>query len=189
MSDLRRQVLEAAEALLLERGYRGLSMREIAEAVGVTKAALYYHFKDKEELLLAILDAYLVDMEARLAALADEALPARDKIQRLVAMILSQPAEKRALIRLSSQEMAQLGHPARQSFDRVYHTRFLDRIQAILQHGMQTGELRRVDPGMAAWALLGMLYPYFYPAHSQDLPAPADVAGQLAALFLDGLAL
>ncbi|MCB0152930.1 MAG: helix-turn-helix transcriptional regulator, partial [Caldilineaceae bacterium] len=53
--DSRAAILAAAQRLFVERGYRGISMREIAEAVGMTKAALYYHFRDKEQLFVALL--------------------------------------------------------------------------------------------------------------------------------------
>ena len=42
--DLRAEILVQATPLFIAHGYRGLSMRQIAEAVGVTKAALYYCF-------------------------------------------------------------------------------------------------------------------------------------------------
>lgn len=188
MSELPEQILSAARTLLIEQGYRGLSMREIAEAVNVSKAALYYHFKDKEQLLLAILDAYLDEMEALLTPLETADLPARQKVAALIEQILSQPAENRAIIRLSSQEMAQLSPPARQAFDQTYHRKFLLKVQSILEDGMRSGELRKTDPSVATWVLLGMMYPYFYPAHSHDLPVPADVARQLADIFMDGMA-
>jgi AcrR family transcriptional regulator len=187
VSDLRPQILATAKHLFIQQGYHGLSMRQLAEALGVSKAALYYHFRDKEELLLAILDSYLDEMEAGLAQVTQSQTRARPRIRSLVEMILSQPAEQRAVIRLSSQEMAQLSAPARQAFNRAYHRKFLDPIQAILEAGMQSGELRRMDPSVATWALLGIMYPYFYPAHSSDLPAPADVADRLVAIYLDGL--
>ena len=164
-------------------------MRQIAEALGVSKAALYYHFRDKEELLLAILDSYLDQIESELQRIQQEQVGARQRIQAMVEMILLQPTEQRAVIRLSSQEMAQLSLPARQAFDRAYHHKFIDRICAILQEGMQNGELRSVDPNLAAWALLGMMYPYFYPAHSSDLLPPVEVADHLVQIFLDGVAL
>jgi AcrR family transcriptional regulator len=188
MSDLREQIMRAARTLLIERGYRGLTMREIAEAVNVSKAALYYYFKDKEQLLAAILDAYLDDMEALLAPLEAADLPVRQKVSIMVEQILSQPAENRAIIRLSSQEMAQLSPPARQAFDQAYHRKFLLKIQSILEAGMRSGELRQTDPTIATWVLLGMMYPYFYPVHSIDLPAPVDVAYQLVDIFMDGMA-
>ena len=61
-ADSRAAILEAAKLLFMQEGFRGISMRQIAEAVGVTKAALYYHFKDKEELFVAIVERYLVAM-------------------------------------------------------------------------------------------------------------------------------
>ncbi|MXM65357.1 TetR family transcriptional regulator [Streptomyces sp. HUCO-GS316] len=50
----RRRILEAANTLFAERGYAGTSMRDIAEHLGMTSAALYYHFPAKEELLSAL---------------------------------------------------------------------------------------------------------------------------------------
>lgn len=49
----RKYILERAIPLFARLGYNGASMRELARAVGVTPAALYYHFKNKDELYLA----------------------------------------------------------------------------------------------------------------------------------------
>jgi AcrR family transcriptional regulator len=50
----RERILDVALELFLHQGYDGTSLREIAEQLGVTKAALYYHFKSKEDILLAL---------------------------------------------------------------------------------------------------------------------------------------
>ncbi|WP_240500218.1 TetR/AcrR family transcriptional regulator [Halioglobus japonicus] len=52
--DLRRSLLDAAAELLREEGEAGLSMRQLAARVGVSRTAPYHHFKDKQELLCAI---------------------------------------------------------------------------------------------------------------------------------------
>ena len=46
----RDRVLNHARALFVERGFDGVSMQQIADAASLTKAALYYHFRDKEDL-------------------------------------------------------------------------------------------------------------------------------------------
>ncbi len=42
-----------------------------------------------------------------------------------------------------------------------------------------------MDPKVAAWTLLGMMYPYFYPFHSEDLSLSDEVIEQLENIFLD----
>jgi AcrR family transcriptional regulator len=62
--DTRRRIQEVALELFLERGYEGTSLREIAEHLDVTKAALYYHFKNKEDIVLSLLDTYVESVDA-----------------------------------------------------------------------------------------------------------------------------
>ena len=52
--DTRDRILDIALDLFTEQGYDGTSLREIADQLGVTKAALYYHFSSKDEILLAL---------------------------------------------------------------------------------------------------------------------------------------
>ncbi|WP_237693642.1 TetR/AcrR family transcriptional regulator [Streptomyces sp. SID2888] len=54
--DTRRRVQETALALFSEQGYERTSLREIAEALDVTKAALYYHFRAKEDILISLFE-------------------------------------------------------------------------------------------------------------------------------------
>ncbi|GHC37383.1 TetR/AcrR family transcriptional regulator [Streptomyces cinnamoneus] len=55
-SNTRERIQKAALDLFVSRGYEKTSLREIAEELGVTKAALYYHFKTKEDILSALSD-------------------------------------------------------------------------------------------------------------------------------------
>src|SRR5262249_42624727 len=62
----RERILDVALDLFTEQGYEQTSLREIAEQLGVTKAALYYHFASKDEILMAL--------HERLHAVAEENL-------------------------------------------------------------------------------------------------------------------
>ena len=50
----RERILDVALDLFIEKGFDGTSLREIAEQLGVTKAALYYHFASKDDILMAL---------------------------------------------------------------------------------------------------------------------------------------
>ena len=52
--DTRERILDVALELFTEQGFDGTSLREIAEQLGVTKAAIYYHFESKDDILLAL---------------------------------------------------------------------------------------------------------------------------------------
>lgn len=52
----RDRILDVAMELFIEQGYEATSLREIAEPLGFTKAALYYHFKSKQEILRALME-------------------------------------------------------------------------------------------------------------------------------------
>ncbi|MFF7882165.1 TetR/AcrR family transcriptional regulator [Streptomyces sp. NPDC020794] len=58
-SDTRRHIQQTALELFTEQGYERTSLREIAERLGVTKAALYYHFKAKEDILTPLFEEWI----------------------------------------------------------------------------------------------------------------------------------
>ncbi|GAA3474625.1 TetR family transcriptional regulator [Nonomuraea roseola] len=60
------RILAAAGALFATRGYRATSMNAIAEQVGITKAALYYHFSAKDDLLHRLTEPLLEELEGAL---------------------------------------------------------------------------------------------------------------------------
>jgi AcrR family transcriptional regulator len=58
MNDTRDRILAAALDLFIEQGYDKTSLREVAGQVGVTKAALYYHFASKEEIFRTLVEPF-----------------------------------------------------------------------------------------------------------------------------------
>ena len=66
-SDTRSRIQEVALDLFVKQGYEKTSLREIAEQLGVTKAALYYHFKTKEEIVQSTVHDYLKGIDALVA--------------------------------------------------------------------------------------------------------------------------
>jgi AcrR family transcriptional regulator len=59
----RDRILDAARELFAERGYAGTSIRDIAERLAMTKAALYYHFPGKQDVLAALVEPWLLEID------------------------------------------------------------------------------------------------------------------------------
>jgi AcrR family transcriptional regulator len=74
------RILTASVESLAELGYAGTTMSEIAERVGLTRAALIYHFESKNALMVAVMNALYDEMVLRFAAAAPAFLTPKDRL-------------------------------------------------------------------------------------------------------------
>ena len=86
MKDTRGQILKVALDLFIERGYDRTSLREIAERVGVTKAALYYHFTSKDEIFATLMQP-IIDLQSEVMSLLQKHPALEDWAHSLVALV------------------------------------------------------------------------------------------------------
>ncbi len=146
-------IVEAASRLFTQQGYVATSVRQIAEAVGVTEAALYYHFKDgKRELLSAVLAEHMPDLLDSIGACEDMA--SLDELLRCFMKNVLQLGQKRMerlwwiateFRRFSAQEQA------------LVHEKYLTlfrRLEAVLQPFV--GD----DAFMLSWTLVLLMFGY-----------------------------
>jgi AcrR family transcriptional regulator len=66
-SDTRERIQQVALELFIDQGYEKTSLREIAERLNVTKAALYYHFRTKEDIVRSLTDDFSASLDELLA--------------------------------------------------------------------------------------------------------------------------
>ena len=80
MNDTRDFIVERAFCLFLQRGYEGISIRDIQEAVELSKGAIYHYFRSKEEIFGEAMDRYLLPAIQTLpeALESESATPLRD---------------------------------------------------------------------------------------------------------------
>jgi AcrR family transcriptional regulator len=71
-SGTRDRIQAVALDLFADQGYDQTSLREIAERLDLTKAALYYHFNTKEDIVVSLFDALLADLDEIIAWLGDQ---------------------------------------------------------------------------------------------------------------------
>ena len=101
----RERIQSIALELFAEQGYEKTSLREIAERLGVTKAALYYHFRSKEDIVRSFIEDYRAELEQVIAWGASQPRTpgTRAEILRRYAGIVS---EQLAVIRFMEQNQA-----------------------------------------------------------------------------------
>jgi len=90
-SDTRARIQRIALELFAEQGYERTSLREIAERLGVTKAALYYHFKSKEDIVRSFTEDHFNRLDALIAWGRDQppsAQTGHELIERYIAILM-----------------------------------------------------------------------------------------------------
>ncbi len=183
---MRERIMQEATLLFTRSGYNAVSMREIAAACRITKAGLYYYFENKEALIIAIMTDYLGEIGRLIGFCRAASSNAHGRLTAFIRAVFAQPAEKRAIIRLASQEMSNLSSQARASFNQLYQDEFIAPLGEILTEGMQSGELRPANSHQLVWVLLGMMYPFFYPG--QERQGLEEVLDLIISIFFDGIA-
>ena len=108
-AETRAAILRAAEALFGERGYAGVSARDVARRAGVNKALVFYHFETMERLFEAVLDRYYEAQGAALAGAFEGAGSLRDRVVRLLESYVDFMDAHRLFPRLVQQEVSRKG--------------------------------------------------------------------------------
>ncbi|MDN3358657.1 TetR/AcrR family transcriptional regulator [Actinomadura sp. DC4] len=110
-SGTREKIQAVALELFAEHGYEKTSLREIAERLDVTKAALYYHFNTKEDIVVSLFDSLLADMDETIAWLGEQPHTLetrRELVERYARLTRQWPPGMRRLIQDSKATMREL---------------------------------------------------------------------------------
>src|SRR5215831_7408717 len=149
--DTRARIQQVAIELFTEHGYEGTSLREIAERLDVTKAALYYHFKSKEDIVRSLVEDYFGQIDALIAwAKTQPRTPeTRDEILRRYVQIVADGSDAFRMLHHNQAALNSLSS-AKQRGD-LFRERMTGLIDALTEPGADLPERLR-----AAMALGGV---------------------------------
>ncbi|MER5951998.1 helix-turn-helix domain-containing protein [Streptomyces sp. NPDC001904] len=107
--DTRQRIQDVTLELIAEQGYEKTSLREIAERLGVTKAALYYHFKTKEDILVSLFSDLMRPIDELITWAKEQPRPAPLETKREILTRYSEALSEAApLFRFMQENQAQM---------------------------------------------------------------------------------
>jgi AcrR family transcriptional regulator len=171
------ELLERAADLFAERGFNGTTLQDVADTVGLTRAALYHYFESKEALLTTLVEGITAARVAQLKRIRrDKSLSATGKLERVTRMMVLNVATHAARFRLLIQNENELP-PGLATTQARGRREVLNQIVELFEEGITSGEFKPVDPHLGAFALLGMcnwIAWWFKPERKQPAEAIAD---------------
>ncbi|MDJ0840009.1 MAG: TetR/AcrR family transcriptional regulator [Acidobacteriota bacterium] len=175
---LRLQILKAARKLLVKDGVQNVSMRKIAAVIGYTATSIYYHFKNKDELIHALIDEGHEIMVTQLNQIQEDLPADTDPVKRIEANMrgfvkfgLENPEYYEIMYMMHSQEVADLADErpgiAPKSVDLGIE---------LYKKAYEAGLVRERDAEMTSASVAAMLHGYISMAllHRLDSRLDAD---------------
>lgn len=154
-SDTRARLLQAAVTAFAERGFHGTSTRDIASAAGMSPAAVYVHYRSKEELLDQIArTGHEVTLALVRDAVATHDAPA-DQLAAAVRDFAAHHARTHAGARVVNYELAALS-PENAGAIRELRRQISAELRALVERGIADGSFDCPDPRLTATALLSL---------------------------------
>ncbi|HET7036118.1 MAG TPA: helix-turn-helix domain-containing protein [Thermomicrobiaceae bacterium] len=176
----RARILEQAHRLFLEQGYAAVSMQQIADAAGVNKATLYHHFRDKEDLFLAVYGAELARIEDAVSAAVSGEGTLRERLQRVAAWFLAAPIW----------DVGRLMAELKRHVDEERRAELLRRVhfpwEVLLPVLQDASDELSADPELVAELFFGMLLSQARRAKLNQQPPPPGLPRTIVDILLDG---
>lgn len=154
--DTRTQILTAAFESFAERGYDKTSMDDIVRRSGLSKGSLYWHFKNKHDLLLAVMDMVMKDLKLIMERMTDPNQSAGDRLRQgfieTAEAFTTNPTFSGLLVNFFFQ--ASQSPEARTIMQDAYEV-YVTLIAGIIRDGIANHEFRDVDARQTAIMLIG----------------------------------
>ena len=149
-------IMTAATALFMDIGYRAVTMEMVADAAGVTKVSVYYHFKDKATLFVATAHALFARARSATEMLLAKDEPLRIRLRQIAVIVLSLPQP------FTSFDAAMHEATADLSPEQIAGVRSEERganavIERAMRKAAEAGEICAPDPVLIAHAFLALL--------------------------------
>ncbi len=181
-------ILETAARLFSQKGYSGVSIRDIARACDLTNAALYYHFKNKDDLFLAVLRRNHEKVMVALTEAFEQSGDFRERLKRLVLRYGEVMCGQRQSYQMVRRDLAQIGDARAGKLFGEMRADFLRPIQQLIETGQAEGQIAAGDANLMARLLSGMIITMTFEGKTSRQPrlTPSEADG-VVRVFMDGV--
>lgn len=188
-----RQILKAAEELFLVKGYKGVSMKDVADVVQVTAAALYYHFpQGKEDLFMSVLLGMIEEWGVGIGRAIAPAHNIRERLHLLTLYQLTLPIDHLPVLMQDAKEQMKDRKKQQAIFEQMRGA--VDkRVAEIFQQAIDVCEITADIPAsllatMYQGMVIALRHDMYFSAGDSEITDIPGLASSLVSTLLDGIA-
>jgi len=171
----REEINKAAAKTFAAKGYLATTLDEIAKEIGVSKPALYYHIKNKEEILREIIGRIMEPME-EVARVGKSELGPRERVEQMIRMLVKFAVERKEITLIALEQSRILPKRSQDALRR--RQKEVEKVlQDSLREGKQQGIFAVEDVKMASFAILAVsnwIYRWYQPGGTMTAKVISD---------------
>ena len=160
-TDTQQRILREAEALYLLGGYEHINQQVIADHLHITKAALFYHFANKQELFFRLLLFLLERTHQTILEATQGNISTQQKLRQLMSALLQHPTFD--MTRFAHEEIHLLTPQQQHEVSQAVQQQLFVVVQQVFADGIERGELRPHDISVSSGLFLHMCIPLSHP--------------------------
>lgn len=183
---VREKILAAAVQLFAEYGYHAATMRDIASLTGIQAASIYYHYANKQALLVEIMDTHMRRLNSTLEQIMQQQAPVEEQLYEAIANHIRLHTTYKSEFFIIDTEIRALEGENRAAI-LAQRDHYDSLLQGLLREGMEQGVFRPMDVKITSYALIAMcteVATWFRPEGRLSVQQIIDIYTKL---FTDGL--
>jgi len=163
LTDKRRKILEATKELIIERGFKDISVRDIKEKAGISQGTIYVYFKSKEEIFVSLVDVFFSEVEKFIRQAIDAEGDSIHKLKTFVKSDLKFYEKNLRLFKMLGKEMESIRSMCDVEYHQKIYKKYLqlvDSIAGIIKQGIKEKRIINVTPREGALVLISIIRAY-----------------------------
>jgi len=153
----RQCILEQAQQLFLAHGYHGVSIRDIVQACGLSNAALYYHFGNKQNLFVEVIRGFVASVARQVQEAGAGSGSSRERLASMAEAFTQFSWQSRSELQTLLRDLTGCEGEEIQQLIAEVTGQILSPFATVLEEGITAGEVQPVDAQRVSVLLMGMV--------------------------------
>lgn len=181
------EIVRIAEKLFKKKGYSAVTMRDIAQAMGIKAASLYNHIQSKQQILSEIIIAIGEEFTEGMEEIVTAELSSIEKLEQIIRLHVRITMKNPSRMATMNNDWMHLEEQL--DYYLLLRRNYEDSFRQILEIGIEKGELKQVNPEIILFSILSTLRSlYLWIPKKEDI-IKENLLGKLSNVLLTGVTL
>ncbi len=154
------EIVKTAAYLFKEKGFVGVSMRDLAQEMGIKAASLYNHISSKDEILSEVIMQVAERFTVHINEVAPKQVSVIQKLEEIIYMHIDLTIQKSDYLACMNNDWMHLEKDTKETYSKMRNA-YEQKFREILQEGIANQELKAADPEIVLFSILSTLRTFY----------------------------